>query len=110
MLPIDEGISLLTAQKDLTLRLLDEEDKEKGKIVLSGFRRLTNKVTALDVICQKIVDKSSTKALFSELLKIRSQFGENFYAGFEEKTKHALVRDFDKYEKLFDDLRIKIIQ
>lgn len=106
---IDEGISLLITQKNLTFNLVDAEDKKEGNIVLSGFRRLTNKVTTLDAICKKIDKNISTKKLYDEWLKVKSQFGEHFYSGFDKKTKQELIRDFDKYEKLLDDFRVQII-
>ena len=106
---IDEGNSILSTQKNLTLGFIDNSDKDEGKIVLSGFRRLSNKLYTIEKLCKEINNNVSTDYLNREFINLKTQFGDNFITGFNSVNRNNIAKDFDKFEKHFDDLRISIM-
>lgn len=106
---INEGNTILSEQKDKTVSFMEQNKKSEGKLILSGFRRLNNKIYTIETICEKIDKNLSTDALSEEFIKLKSQFGDNYLTGFTVDNQQRIIKDFDKYEKIFDDLRIKIL-
>ena len=107
---IDEGNQILAGQKDKTIVFLQTDNKEEGKIVLSGFRRLSNKIHTISKLCEKIDSNIDTAKLREKLLELKTQFGDNYYSSeFDNSLKQTLEKDFDNYEKILDDLRLTVI-
>lgn len=112
---INEGNKILSEQKELTISFTKQEnDQNDGKLVLSGFRRLNNKLDSINKLCKKINENISADNLIEEFKKIKELFGnnyisENYMSGFDSEASKALVKNFDKFEKLFDDIRIQIL-
>lgn len=106
---ITEAIELSRGQKDITISFTKESDQENGKLVLSGFRKLSNKLNAIDKICKAIDQKLSAEKLNKTFKDLKEGFGDNYLTGFSEKETNLLAKNFDSFEKDFDDLRINIL-
>ena len=108
---IKEAKELFKQQNQLILSCIqNNENSEKGKLVLSGFKKISNKIATLKVICNKISNELSIDNIENDFKELKELFGEKFYSGgFLEDEKHQMVKTFDKFEKQFDDLRINIL-
>jgi hypothetical protein len=106
---ITEAIKLSRDQKELTVSFTRENRQENGKLVLSGFRKLNNKLDAINKICNAIDDNLSAQKIITAFYRLKEQFGDNYLGGFTDEETSLLAKDFDLFEKDFDDLRIDIL-
>lgn len=107
---IAEGSKLVSEQEKITLSFVKQKNgKKDGKLVLSGFKRLSNKLNAINKICKDINKDLSTVDLIMEFKDIKELVGEKYMLGFSPEDANILTKGFDKFEKMFDDIRIKIM-
>ncbi|CAG36563.1 hypothetical protein [Desulfotalea psychrophila] len=70
---------------------------------------MNNKLDAINILCSKIDSKLSASTLITNFKIIKEQFGDSYMAGFALEDSKKIEKNFDKFEKLFDDLRIQLL-